>query len=602
MSVDQRSGTPTDPQLAAGRDHRALNVHIAMRTLLTLGYGVMLLSSDAQLNLQHEWTRRFSTPLDGEKFWRLSVDEEGNVYAAGGFSGTFSEDGISVTSVGGADILLAKYDPQGQLLWARSAGGPSNDVAFGVDSDKDGRVYITGGYSGFAVFGDTALATPAIQGAQPAFAFVARYSPEGDLDWVRGTTYDGTISQNSIGCVNYAIKLDRFGDLVVAGSYSSPEQDANDPVLSPMRWGGIPYRYAAFPGQPYVCAYKLDTLGNTIWLHTVGDPTFAPNDPMEGFGSLVAVDVDASNNVWLGGDTGPNNTFNSGPVSLTTSVFQALIYALSPAGEPLSAFVLPASGTSSVEDMVVTADDDLWIGGYYSGEMNGEPPAQNIAGFVTRATTEGQVLWSNQLDGPLDDFISGMATTSDTAVLLAGGYYFYEAEVGGTTLSTSPGNNSAVLAFGTDGALIDALQPLASSGSTFLADVQCDRFSNIFACGDVTGQAIFTNDTVTCLTQDTYVTKISDQRITAVEAPSGVARPALILYPNPCTDRITVRSPALRGSVLELLDATGRVVLNVAIASGNKNAVDVSGIAPGTYRAVLTAGDERWSQGLVVAR
>jgi len=132
--------------------------------------------------------------------------------------------------------------------------------------------------------------------------------------------------------------------------------------------------------------------------------------------------------------------------------------------------------------------------------------------------------------------------------------------------------------------------------------VQCDRFSNIFACGDVTGQSIFTNDTVTCLTQDTYITKISDQQFTAVAAPNAEVRPALILYPNPCTDRISVRSPALRGSVLEVLDATGRVVLNIRIASGAETTMDVSGIAPGTYRALLTAGGERWSQGLVVTR
>lgn len=71
-----------------------------MNKVLTIALLVSFTEAQAQ-PFEHVWTKRFSTPENGEKLWRLAVDESGNVYAAGNFSGTFSEQGISVTSAGG---------------------------------------------------------------------------------------------------------------------------------------------------------------------------------------------------------------------------------------------------------------------------------------------------------------------------------------------------------------------------------------------------------------------------------------------------------------------------------------------------------------------
>ncbi len=102
--------------------------------------------------LQHVWTNRVGGPADAEKLWRCAVDESGNVYATSGFRGTFSDQGSSVTSNGGLDILRLKYDPDSQLLWARSAGGPYDDVAHGVESDIFGNFFLCGDVSGQVVF------------------------------------------------------------------------------------------------------------------------------------------------------------------------------------------------------------------------------------------------------------------------------------------------------------------------------------------------------------------------------------------------------------------------------------------------------------------
>lgn len=547
---------------------------------------------------EHAWTKRFSTPENGEKLWRLAVDESGNVYAAGNFSGTFSEQGISVTSAGAADILLLKYDPDGQLLWARSAGGPYDDVAYGAESDKDGNVYITGGCTSFAVFGDTALSVPGQNGAFIIFSFVARYSPDGDLRWVRGATSDGP-ANSTTSCVSYSLKLDRLGDLVMAGGYSCAVASTADPALSTFSYGGIPFRTTLYPGQAHVFAQKLDTLGNTLWLHSVGDITYSPGDASEGFGTLVAVDVDVQNNVWLGGDCGANTNFNSGPVQLETTPFQALVYELSPQGQPLSGFVLPATNTSSVEDMAVAPGGDLLLGGSYNGTFNGSAPAQGADGFVVRTSPDGAIGWTKLLQGPQNDFVSGISNAPNNRMVV-GCYYFYQADFDGDALTTSPGNNSAVIVVNGDGTDPEVVQPEVVTGYSFIADVQTDIYDNIFVCGDVGGQVVFTNDTLTCLTQDTYVSKLSrqvPQSAAGIDAAAAGPR----LWPNPATDRVFVENPGPERARLEVRDATGRLISAQLLQAG-VNAVDVQQLPDGTYHAVLMSGTARTAQRLVITR
>ncbi len=560
---------------------------------------ILLLASLAPVSAQpyeHAWTKRFATPENGEKLWRLAVDESGNVYAAGNFSGTFSEQGISVTSAGAADILLLKYDPDGQLLWARSAGGPYDDVAFGAESDKDGNVYITGGCTSFAVFGDTALSVPGQNGALIIFSFVARYSPDGELRWVRNATSNGA-ANSSTSCVSYSLKLDRLGDLVMAGGYSCAVASSEDPALSTLSYGGVPFRTTLFPGQAHVFAQKLDTLGNTLWLHTVGDVTFSPGDASEGFGTLVAVDVDATNHVWLGGDCGANTHFNSGPVQLETAPFQALVYELSPQGQPLSAFVLPATTISSVEDMAVAPDGDLLLGGSYNGTFNGSAPAQGIDGFVVRTEPSGTINWTKLLQGPQNDFVSGISNAPNDR-LVVGCYYFYQAEFDGAPLATSPGNSSALVVLDATGNEPEVVQPQVVTGYSFIADVQTDIFDNIFVCGDVGGQVIFTNDTLTCLTQDTYVSKLSRQEPQSVSRFDTDAGPRL--WPNPATDRLNVENPGLERARLELRDASGRLVSEHVLQPG-VHTVEVGALADGLYHAVLVSGAVRAGQHLIIA-
>jgi hypothetical protein len=52
----------------------------------------------------------------------IAIDASNNVYVVGAFQGAANLDGTALTSQGGTDVYVLKYDPDGYLVWARNLG------------------------------------------------------------------------------------------------------------------------------------------------------------------------------------------------------------------------------------------------------------------------------------------------------------------------------------------------------------------------------------------------------------------------------------------------------------------------------------------------
>ena len=138
----------------------------------------------------------------------MSVDQNGNVHITGYFKDDFALSGsTNLNSAGDYDIFLAAYDTSGKLKWARQAGGKSSDGGADLTTDSSGNIYVVGYFAKQATFQETTLSA---LGSQDAF--VALYSPEGDLEWVRqggGAGYDWA------NCV----ATDRQGNAYITGKF-----------------------------------------------------------------------------------------------------------------------------------------------------------------------------------------------------------------------------------------------------------------------------------------------------------------------------------------------------------------------------------------------
>jgi len=99
------------------------------------------------------WVRTISGP--GSDVARsISVRETCDLFVTGSFMGTANFGGAtSLTSAGGSDIFVARYDVNGGIQWAIAAGGSLLDEGRGISADSFGKASVVGIYkSNPAVF------------------------------------------------------------------------------------------------------------------------------------------------------------------------------------------------------------------------------------------------------------------------------------------------------------------------------------------------------------------------------------------------------------------------------------------------------------------
>jgi hypothetical protein len=75
----------------------------------------------------------------------------------GRFSGTATFGDTTLTSAGGEDIFIAKYDGDGNFLWVAHAGGTKFNEGIGIATDGSGNSIVTGNFADTVTFGDTTL-------------------------------------------------------------------------------------------------------------------------------------------------------------------------------------------------------------------------------------------------------------------------------------------------------------------------------------------------------------------------------------------------------------------------------------------------------------
>lgn len=91
------------------------------------------------------------------------------------------------------------------------------------------------------------------------------------------------------------------------------------------------------------------------------------------------------------------------------------------------------------------------------------------------------------------------------------------------------------------------------------------------------------------------------QVISTIVPPAVVDAP--IIQPNPATDLVFVRLPDRSKGQLLLLDAAGRVVLNIGLSGASRMAeVNTAALAPGSYTLRMAGATTNWSGRLVIER
>jgi hypothetical protein len=181
-----------------------------------------LLTSDGFVARYHgdgslAWVKQFGGAAGSDQGVAIAAAADGSCVVTGTFAGTatFGEGSNQVVldSVGGVDVFVARYDGNGNLLWARRGGGPGDDQARGIGVLSTGACIACGGYSGTATFG-TPTDFGALQSVGMRDAYVTRFADDGALTWVRSA--GGASDDDARG-----IALAEDGACTITGSFTT---------------------------------------------------------------------------------------------------------------------------------------------------------------------------------------------------------------------------------------------------------------------------------------------------------------------------------------------------------------------------------------------
>lgn len=130
------------------------------------GYDLFVFKLDTDGKLQ--WTKQLGT--DSDEFAKsITSDSLGNIYITGYTGGSLIAD-----TIGGYDLLIYKFDSEGNLILSLQTGSDTTDCSLGIITDSSNQIYITG-----YTYGDL----DGLDNSNDYASFLSLYNSAGTQQW-----------------------------------------------------------------------------------------------------------------------------------------------------------------------------------------------------------------------------------------------------------------------------------------------------------------------------------------------------------------------------------------------------------------------------------
>jgi hypothetical protein len=389
----------------------------------------------------------------------IAVDKNGNIYVTGYFEGTATFGEKSLTSKGKKDAFVAKYNPEGGLVWVQTQAGTGDDQGRGVAIDAKGDVFMTGNFEGTAVFNEISLVSTG-----SADAFIAKYSSEGALQWVQkggGASFE--YPQN--------LAVDNEGSVVVVGGF-----------YGTTTFGGST-QGSTSSGDIFLVKYSSS--GAFQWLQVAGGTTNSD--------AGTDLDVDENGNVYVTGYFTVAANFSGTRVN---AEYARDIFVAKYSGAGAIQWVRRAGGAGddTGRGIAVDGSGNVYITGEYSANLPStivgadvtfgtiKPTSLNDSKdlFVAKLDNSGVFQWVQVGGSKFDDQGWDIITDANGDVFVI--VYFQDAfKIDNQTL-VSKGSDILIARYNSSGALQSVRQE-GGEGSDIPLRIALSKSGNLFATG-----------------------------------------------------------------------------------------------------------------------
>ncbi len=436
-----------------------------------------------------EWAKNFGgSSVEGAT--SVKADASGNVYVVGYFSSSLVDfdpgpGTVNLSLAGSQDGFVSKFDPNGNLLWARAL--EVNYIA-DIEIDNAGNVYTTGYFSNTVDFNPGA-GTFNLTSAGSYDAFILKLTTNGDFVWA------GSVG-GSFSDYGNAIDLDNSGNVFITGYFFSTPADF-DP--------GAGIVNLSSTGDTDVFVLKLDNNGIYQWARQFGGVEDEKGHTLaiDGLGNVVITGQ-------FYGYTAPFD-FDPGPATVTLTQVGSLlsewdiyICKLDNATGNISwAKSISAPRWDVDEAMTIDNLDNILLTGHFFGTADFDPDAgifqltsSGIADpFIAKLNSSGNFIWAKSMAGSstADNYGHNITTDAVGNVYTCGSFEFtMDADPGSAVFNLSAGGSrdAYVSKLDVNGNFVWAYK--ISSGSFDQGNsIALDPLGKVYTTGYFTGTADF---------------------------------------------------------------------------------------------------------------
>lgn len=211
---------------------------------------------------------------ESETGYGITSDHAGNVIVTGQFKGTatfgsstFSSMVAPSTGLPSFDIFTAKYDANGNFIWAKQGKAKYDDRALDVAVDASNNIFIVGQFS------DTVQFDAIHNNAVANSGYLMKYDQNGNEQWF--------VKMSAQQTIVYSLAVDPSNNIFITGDYKGNLGIFTSPVV---------FNTSAFTNKIFIA--KFSNSGAVVWVE---------NDGSDSEVSSKSIALDANGDPYISG-------------------------------------------------------------------------------------------------------------------------------------------------------------------------------------------------------------------------------------------------------------------------------------------------------------